>query len=336
MNHPRTVGLAILMICMLAGAAEDVCPVRTRIHNFTVNPSTGPVSEMTATNLTDASVSAEFHVQYPTGWVVTPTTQQVSLAPGESKVLSLAIEKAVESSKNSYTVGLDIRVGQKRYQHTQQLVCASTPYFRPTIDGDLSEWKDAIPITLITQGKKTVLRSYWNKKQFCLAVDVQEDSLTERDAIQFALAPGKRKTPTNAEATSNRYEFVVTGRAGGRCYQLLNLGDPMKQVSEARDLEPLVAEDALVRVTRQGQTTQYEIALNLRAMRPLRAAAGREYCFSLLVHDPSGTGLRDLGTLMTLPPTQSDLAWSNWKDASFSDQLPLDGKVEFGFCSSIH
>lgn len=336
MSNLRTAILLILLMSSMTGATEDVGPVRMRIHNFIVNPSTGPVSEMTATNITNTPVTAELRPQYPTGWVVAPATQTLSLAPGESDVVSFAIEKAVDSMKNSYTVRLDILAGEDQYTQTQQVVCASTPYYRPTIDGDLSEWNDAIPLSWTTHEKKTVVRSYWNKKQFCLAVEVHEDELTDHDAIQFALAPGKSKTPTRREAQSNRHEFVVTARDGGRCYQVLAPGDSMKQLSEARDLKAFPAKDAIVSIVRKGKITHYELALNLRAMRTLRAAAGREYCFSLLVHDPTGTGLRDLGRIMTLPPAGSDLAWSNWNGASWPDKKPLDGKIEFGFCSSIH
>lgn len=336
MSYLRTAGLVILLMSSITGATEDVCPVRVRIHNFIVNPSTGPVSEMTATNLTNDPVTAEFRPRYPAGWAVAPGEQRLSLAPGESGVVSFAIEKAVDSMKNAYMVSLDIQVGEHQYTQTQQVVCASTPYYQPIIDGDLSEWSHAIPLTWTTHDKKTVVRSYWNKKQFCLGVDVHEDELTDHDAIQFALAPGKSQTPTSLEAKSNRYEFVVTGRDGGKCYQLLGLGDSLKQTAAARDLEALVTEDAVVHVVRNGQITQYELALNLRAMRALRAAAGREYCFSLLVHDPTGTGLRDLGSIMRLPPVDSGLAWSNWKGANWPDKKPLDNKIEFGFCSSIH
>lgn len=336
MNHLRTVTIAILLTVSVTACAEEACPVRIRIHNFIVNPSTGPVSEVTATNITSAPVHADFRVQYPTGWVAAPGTCRLSLAPGESRIISFAIEKAIESAENTYTVGWDINVGEDHYSHVQQVVCASTPYYRPTIDGDLSEWRHAIGLTMTTQEKKTVIRSYWNKKQFCLGVDVQEDELTEHDAIQFALAPGKSKTPASREARSLRYEFVVTGRDGGQCYQLLSPGDSMVQVSKARDLQALSVKDAAVRVVRKGQITHYELAVNLRAMRAIRATAGREYCFSLLVHDPTGTGLRDLGSIMTLGPAESDLAWSNWHGANWPDNKPFDSKIEFGFCSSIH
>ncbi|MCP4450638.1 MAG: hypothetical protein GY809_04200 [Planctomycetes bacterium] len=336
MNTLRTARIVILLMSSITGAAENACPVRLRVHNFTVNPSTGPVSEMTATNLTNVPVRAELRAHYPAGWVVAPATQKLSLAPGESTVLSLAIEKAMDSIENIYPMTLDILVGEDHYTHTQHLVCASTPYYRPAIDGDLSEWNDAIPVSMTTRDKTTVVRSYWNKKQFCLGVDVQEDALTDHDALQFALAPGKSKTPTSHEAKSTRYEFVVTGREGGTCYQLLSPGDLLTQVSDARDLNAFPAKDATVRVVRKGQITHYELALNLRAMRALRATAGREYCFSLLVHDPTGTGLRDLGSIMRLHPAESDLAWSNWKGARWPLKKPLDNKVEFGFCSSIH
>ncbi len=336
MSTLRTAGIVILLVASMAGATEDMCPIRIRIHNFIVTPSTGPVSEMTATNLSNASVSAEIHTHYPLGWVVSPAEKKLSLAPGESAVLSFAIDKARDSIENVYTVTLDILVGENVFTHTQQLVCASTPYYRPTIDGDLSEWHHAIPLTMTTRDKKTVVRTYWNKKQFCLGVDVQEDELTDHDALQFALAPGKSRTPTSLEAHSNRYEFVVIGREGGTCYQLLRPGDSLSPVPKARHLETLMARDATVRVVREGQTTRYELAVNLRAMRTLRAAAGREYCFSLLVHDPTGTGVRDLGRIMTLGPSESGLAWSNWHGATWPDKKPLDNKIEFGFCSSIH
>jgi hypothetical protein len=51
-------------------------------------------------------------------------------------------------------------------------------------------------------------------------------------------------------------------------------------------------------------------------MPEMKPEAGREFCFSLTVHDPDGTGPRDLGSVMNLWPGQR--------------------QFEFGFCSSIH
>lgn len=69
----------------------------------------------------------------------------------------------------------------------------------------------------------------------------------------------------------------------------------------------------------------------------LRPTTGREFCFSLLVHDPDGTGVRDLGRAASpLPARRNRLAWCSWRGVRWGPQRPLDGKIEWGFCSSIH
>jgi hypothetical protein len=67
----------------------------------------------------------------------------------------------------------------------------------------------------------------------------------------------------------------------------------------------------------------------------LRPSEGREFCFSVLVHDPDGTGIRDLGASAGLWPEQrSRLAWSVWSGAKWPEQLPYDSKTPWGMCSS--
>ena len=59
--------------------------------------------------------------------------------------------------------------------------------------------------------------------------------------------------------------------------------------------------------------------------------------FPLLVHDPDGTGVRDLGEIMNLWDSQrSEFGWCSWENAKWGELTPFDNKVEFGFCSSIH
>jgi hypothetical protein len=75
----------------------------------------------------------------------------------------------------------------------------------------------------------------------------------------------------------------------------------------------------------------------MKPMKSLRVTAGREYCFSLLVHDPDGTGVRDMGTVMNLSEAaRIPQAWCNWEYAVWNETVPFDNKVEFGFCSSVH
>ncbi|KPK41912.1 MAG: hypothetical protein AMK72_14780, partial [Planctomycetes bacterium SM23_25] len=90
-------------------------------------------------------------------------------------------------------------------------------------------------------------------------------------------------------------------------------------------------------VTRRDGVTYYECAIPMKAIPQIRPEPGREFCFSVLVHDPGGTGLRDWGEAAGLWPWQrSRLAWCAWQGATWPDDPPFDNKVEWGFCSSKH
>jgi hypothetical protein len=94
---------------------ERHCPVHVRLHNFTANPSSGPVAEVTLTNLTDQAASGELSVTFPEGWSVTPTNQKFELGGKGSKLLPLAIEKAIDLASNRYPVDLSVTVDGKKY-----------------------------------------------------------------------------------------------------------------------------------------------------------------------------------------------------------------------------
>ena len=90
-------------------------------------------------------------------------------------------------------------------------------------------------------------------------------------------------------------------------------------------------------VKRRKGITCYEAAIPFSAIPNIEPTEGREFCFSLLVHDPDGTGLRDLGQTAGLWPWQrTRLAWSSWEGVRWGDYVPFDNKAEWGFCSSKH
>ena len=328
-----------LMCCICVVNAGEL---QIRPRNFIVTPSTGPVAEIVVKNGSDKTVSGVLKPSFPSDWKVSPLTQQIELKAGESQIVPFAIEKGSDLKANVYPV----KVSTGNTVIDASVVCASTPYYKPEIDGKLDEWADAIPVEFITKGKKTVVRSYWNKKQFCLAVEVEEEELigltdsSEKkgvDAVQFALSPGKSVTADQ----SVRYEYLVTASnsmwTGDKCFKIMSPGESLSTAKESRKLKPLFLKEAAVKVKRTGNITTYEIAVPMKAMKTLRATAGREYNFSLLVHDPDGTGIRDLGSVMNLWPEQHNAAaWSNWELAKWNGYTPFDNKVEFGFCSSIH
>jgi hypothetical protein len=112
----------------------------------------------------------------------------------------------------------------------------------------------------------------------------------------------------------------------------MKLADARQQ----RALGPLVYDDAQVAISRREGVTYYECSIPFKLMRSeIRPSEGREFCLSLLVHDPDGTGLRDWGQAAGLPPSRRTwMAWSPWKGADWGEDPPLDNKVPWGLCSS--
>ena len=337
-----------IMMTALAGTLLcEAGDLFIRPKNFIVTPSTGPVAEIIVQNKGEQPYKGTVSPTFPEGWRVAPESQTVELQSGETKILSFAIQSGADLKSNEYAVSVKAD-GAEALNAT--VVCASTPYFKPEIDGSLSEWGDAIPITFLTGGKKTTVRSYWNRDFFYLAVEVQEDQLTGLadgsaeqgiDAIQFALAPGRTTTSTDPAAESVRYEFLAAASGsrwkGDKCFQLIHPGEPLAITEAARPLDPLRLKEAEIETRRSDDVTIYELMIPMKPMRSLRATAGREYCFSLLVHDPDGTGVRDLGVVMNLQDeTRNPQAWCNWNGARWNGIVPFDSKIEFGFCSSVH
>lgn len=336
-----------LLVCVVAaGGATFAANVAVRAENFTVPPSTGPVTHILARNTGDADCAVTVEPEFPDGWQWTPENHEVALSPGEVKRLPFTIEKASDAASNRYPVEITVIRGSDKAVYWQDVVCASAPYLTPKIDGKFTEWSDAIPVTFTTAGKNTVVSTYWNKRYFYLHVQVEEDRLysykknaAQVDAVQFALAPSDAVTASEAQAKAQRSEFLLVDVGGmfgrDKCFQLIKPGQELSVTQQQRSLEMLALDDAQVSVKRQGEITHYECAIPFAAVPTIRPAVGREIRFSLLVHDPDGTGIRDWGEAAGLWPEQRNrLAWCKWDSAKWRADPPYDSKVEFGLCSS--
>jgi hypothetical protein len=219
---------------------------------------------------------------------------------------------------------------------------------KPKIDGKFKDWAEAIPVTFTTTGKKTVISTYWNKHYFCLYVQVEEDKLCSYkkkaaliDAVQFALAPRNTVTTSVPTAGAQRYEFLVVNFEGlfakDKCFFLIKPGVKLSVTQQRRPLETLELKEAQVVVKRQGRTTHYECAIPFTVMSQIKPDVGREIQFSILVHDPDGTGVRDWGKAVGLWPEQRNkFAWCAVDVVEFSGAQPYDSKIEWGLCSSKH
>jgi len=337
----------VLLICVAAaGKATSAPDVAVRAENFTVPPATGPVTHILARNTSDTECTVTIEPKFPAGWQWTPRNREVTLASGEVKRLPFTIEKASDAKSNRYSIEITVVQGSDKAVHQQDVVCASAPYFKPKIDGKFKDWSDAIPVTFTTAGKKTVVSTYWNKRYFYLYVQVEEDKLhsykknsAQIDAVQFALAPRNAVTASAPQAKAQRYEFLIVDVGGmfakDRCFQLIEPGQELSVTQEQMSLDTLGFKDAQIAVKRQGQITHYECAIPFAAMPTIKPAVGREIAFSVLVHDPDGTGIRDWAKAAGLWPEQRNrFAWCEWDSVQWTADPPYDSRVEFGLCSS--
>lgn len=323
-------------------------PVAIRAENLTVTPSTGPVTHVLVQNLEDKTYRGTLLATFPGGWKMDKTRQAVTIKPRQTARVAFAIERGADAESNSYPVQVRaVGADGTEVARRQRIVCASAPYFKPTIDGHLEDWKDAIPVTFLTAGKRTVVSTYWSRRSFSLLVAVEEDALERLpekggeagfDAVQIAVSPRDARTPASASGVAQRYELVLAAtEAGGRCFALMRPGERLSATAKERPLAGLELPGAEVAVVRRRGVTYYECAIPMKAISQIRADPGREFCFSVLVHDPGGTGLRDWGQAAGLWPWQRNrLAWCAWRGARWPDDPPFDNKIEWGFCSSKH
>jgi len=337
----------VLLICVYTtGIATSAPDIAVRAENFTVPPATGPVTHILARNTSDTECTVTIEPKFPADWQWTPGKREVTLAAGQVKRLPFTIEKASDAKSNRYAIEITVFRGSDKTTHQQDVICASAPYFKPKIDGKFKDWSDAIPMTFTTSGKKTVISTYWDKRNFYLYVQVEEDNLQSYkkdaaavDAVQFALAPRNAVTASGPQAKAQRSEFLVVDVGGmfarDRCFQLIKPGQELSVAQEPSDLNALALKDAQVVVKRQGKITHYECAIPFAAIPTIKPSVGREIRFSVLVHDPDGTGLRDWGEAAGLWPEQRNrFAWCVWDSVKLTADPPYDSKVEFGLCSS--
>ena len=350
----RTVLASWLVGSLVIGAAASTRsaePIAMRISSFTVAPAHTPLAVVNVRNLSVGPYRGMLRVKGPEGWLIVPPEMQVSVPAGGTARAAFTVQRGTNLEVNSYPMEVSAASAGATVIHRQNVVCASAPYYKPKIDGKIDDWKDAIPVTFVTGGKKTAISTYWNRRQFAILVAVEEDKLVpwlkddpqqSCDAIQLALSPQETATPTSPGEAAGRYEFLFVatggpqdGRSKARCFRLAEPATRLGETQKPCDLSGLEFAGAEAVVSRTDIVTYYECAIPFKALPEIQPGEGREFCLSVLVHDPDGTGLRDWGLAAGLWPSQRNrLAWSVWPGARWGKVPPLDNKTPWGLCSS--
>lgn len=338
--------IGLIGTLLLGGVAAVVAadPVALRIANMQVAPAHMPAVKVWISNQSDKPYEGSATLQLPDGWTLAPSSQKVALRPGETTSVSFTIHDGKTREVNRYPLVAVVNGAGGEVRRSQEIVCASAPYFKPEIDGNAEDWKDSIPVAFATQGQHTTISTFWNRRQFSMLVAVEEDHLVPPgqgqpfDAVQIAISPQNTQAAAIADQEATRFEFLLaSGGAGerGRCYRLAEPGMKLDATQARRALEGSESEGSELAVWRQGNTTFYEWSVPFRSLTGIKPSEGREFFLSVLVHDPDGTGLRDWGEAAGLWPCQRNrLAWSDWPGAVWPQTPPMDNKLEWGMCSS--
>jgi hypothetical protein len=339
--------LAFLANAFVCCAIEATEPVALRIESLTVSPAQVPSAVVVVQNRSGESYDGRLELEAPVNWKLEPEYQPIHLAPGATQRIFFLVKRATNRPDNRYPLMARVRGSGGETRRQQQVVVASAPYFKPKIDGSVDDWKDAIPVSWTTAGKETVVRTFWNRRRFCLLVEVAEDRFaawqdhaqtTPCDAVQLAISAEDSVTPNSLAAKANRFEYLLVGGEGGQshCFQLAGPDTEVAATRRPQDLSQREVPDAELRVWRDSGRTYYECSLSWQPIREyIRPSEGRSFCFSILVHDPDGAGLRDWGQAAGLWTWQRNaLAWSDWANASWGEEPAFDNKTSWGLCSS--
>ncbi len=339
-----------LVIVSLALAAEAAEGLKLRMDAITVPPATGPLVFVVAHNTGDTLYQGQVRLAGPEGWRLTPAERPLELASGETQRLAFNVAEGRTAADNRYEFEITAWDGDQQLSRQQEIFVASAPYYRPPIDGETTAWSDAIPIEFQTEGRSTTVSTHWSRRRFSLLVAVEEDRLVPFepgasasdppfDAVQFAITP-LEMAEEGDEQLAGRYEFLVVADPDGpgRCFHLAAPDTPEAQFLQPSPLAPREVERAQVAVWREEGVTYYACSLPFLPMRDtVRPSEGREFYFSVLVHDPDGTGIRDLGQAAGLWPSDEDRrSWSRWPGSLWPEPGPRANRVRWGFCSSLY
>jgi hypothetical protein len=93
-------------------------------------------------------------VKGPEKWALTTDTLPVTLAPGETKVVSLGFRTTAVSSANAYPFTFHFKSAAGDAEYSETMHAAIAPHRTFTIDGNFDKWKDVPGLTVVAKSQK--------------------------------------------------------------------------------------------------------------------------------------------------------------------------------------
>jgi hypothetical protein len=150
-------------------------------RSFDAPLSTHPKLRIKVENLLPRATDAHLEVTAPKEIQLETTTADLkAMKPGEIRFAEFAVLSAKPNEINRYKVQYRAQAGGVAQEGDQVVQVACSTYGTPQVDGDLADWKDAIPVTMVARGGKD-----W--REIALNPDKAADLLAQKESDETVI-----------------------------------------------------------------------------------------------------------------------------------------------------
>jgi len=278
-------------------------------------------------------------VEGPPGWTPRRATKKVGVGPGRRATVTFEFNKAPRRIENAYPLRIRVAIGDWSVERVQVVHEATAVEMTPKIDGDLSEWQVAAPMTVRLAdgggppaeaaavlvntarevGRSATVRVAWDNKFLYVAAEVDlAGPLARTRTIVPQRGPDGRIESAPWGPGSIQLAFEAVGAA--QAQHVLAICPTAHRPSVVRlrrpgmDLRNPSAElpvegwgevwGAQAVIIDAGDRAVYEVAIPRRELFGLRWSRGRSWPFAFLV-DAGDLGQAEWAVEAGVPPWHS-------------------------------
>lgn len=290
---------SVLISAVQNGEIDGISPLSISVGKLSDLPWKLPSIKVTLQNQTNKVEKGQLSVSLPEGWAVSnPNVSFGPIKPGEQQVIPLHLTHVKVSPDNQYPVTVKaINQDGQTEKQTQVLSALASLQLTPEIDGNLNDWKGAVPIYLHSQNQVVGLTNWtpsdlsavaytaWDNKYFYFAAKVTDQkfyqpytggNIWQGDSIQLYFDPLNDKTQGRSP---DDQDFGVALTPNGPEVWAWN-GQVRGKVYGAK---------AMITHGKNGDLT-YEVAIPLSTMSDLKPVSGHRFGFDMLINDNNGSG----------------------------------------------
>lgn len=287
-------------------AVRFALPIHARLETARadIQPPGGTLANLPATVPVRAVVENRSDAPIRVRLVAGRTTRALNLPAGQQQVAAVPVP-IPEAVPGNYSVPIRVMLEEQSVLTLNaQVSVPAICHFAartPRINGDLSEWTEAVPIALdrmeMFRGRRwngmsdlsAQAFAMWDAQNLYLALSVSDDThfqpfslndIARGDSVQFALDTRRSARSPVGSYDENVYEFIM---ANGT-----TLPSVLYRVTGGRGRAPELVRAAQVAIQRVGSRTLYEVAIPWTELSPMRPATGMLAGIAIRINDSDG------------------------------------------------